>query len=804
MSKVQPYQEQITAQGVSHSQSTPELAGVGVGEAGIRLGNALGQVGREYQARKTAVEEDQAKLWAATATAETEVQLGQRMTQRVDSLDPTSKDYGAQIAGLTDAANSDFQDSTQQLMDEAPNNQARQLIAMHAATARVRFMGQAMNTQSQLNANFSVQIAQNGMKANSQVLASNPDNDTFQNILGQTTSTINALSIDPVLKSKLIENSRQNFAKVQVTSVSSKNPQQFLATIASDGGSTTPATANVPAQPEMLAYANQQIAAGKSPDDAMVAMKAKFHENNPQFSFGMSPDGKSFVDNGQADSGSPQIKPLTDQQILAAKVPLDGWSELDPGDRISAVRAAEATLGKSLASDRGAVASKLQDANAAALTGQPYPGEGSPELGQDNLIRLFGVDKGNRAYQQLQYNQRVGKAVSQMATMPDAQMTATLNALKPTPGDGFAVDQPKYNAVVAAAQHIVAERQKFPQQYAIDYGIGGAKPLDFSSPETLMTGLRQRAQVSDIMHNDYGTKYELFTKGDVSKLSGALDAMAGPDRINYLMGVRAGLPDDGKFSLAMNELATNKPALAYAAKFAVDAPDKMAKQVAEDIATGDILRNGRILASNAKPGEVMPMPSGSKQVRLDEHQFQQAFETVLPPTAFQNPDPQQGAIAQRTLYNATADYYVAQQYRQGKPLDGIPDPQDVQEAVNAVTGGVWKSGAWGSGPSQGAALLVPLRVPMEQFQAQWFPRATKAFLDAGFTQEQVDTNLDKFRPYNIDDGRYGFMNGTRVMRSPKTGKPIVVDYSQELPVSNAVTADAHGNSPMRAPTAWGR
>lgn len=66
-------------------------------------------------------------------------------------------------------------------------------------------------------------------------------------------------------------------------------------------------------QPDMLTYANQQLASGMSPDDAMQATINKYPEGQG-FRFGLSPDQKSFYDKG-ASSG-----PLSLSEVLSQPV----------------------------------------------------------------------------------------------------------------------------------------------------------------------------------------------------------------------------------------------------------------------------------------------------------------------------------------------------------------------------------------------------------------------------------------------------------------------------------------------------
>jgi hypothetical protein len=102
---------------------------------------------------------------------------------------------------------------------------------------------------------------------------------------------------------------------------------QVLGNTTSPSGSTTPT-----AQPDMLAYANQQLASGMHPEDAMQAATEKYGPSQG-FKFELSPDGKSFKDQGTpAELSLDQVlseppkdtgKGLTVDQITNNKGPSD-------------------------------------------------------------------------------------------------------------------------------------------------------------------------------------------------------------------------------------------------------------------------------------------------------------------------------------------------------------------------------------------------------------------------------------------------------------------------------------------------
>lgn len=78
------------------------------------------------------------------------------------------------------------------------------------------------------------------------------------------------------------------------------------------------------AHPDMLAFANQQLSYGQSPDDAIANTYAKFPERQG-VKFTLSPDKKSFIDEGISN------KPQTVDEIMASK-PMSVDEVLGQGD----------------------------------------------------------------------------------------------------------------------------------------------------------------------------------------------------------------------------------------------------------------------------------------------------------------------------------------------------------------------------------------------------------------------------------------------------------------------------------------
>lgn len=842
----------------------------GIGALGADVGHAAQQVAN--------VEEDQGRIWAATAVSQKELQLRQNLQTQVNSLDPNDPDYASKIAGITSSTQSAVSDAQNDLMQQAPGKYARKFVSWHMASAGLRLTDAAMQTQSQLNASYTTGLVQNGIKADSDLLAASPDNDTYQRLLSKQQQAIGGLStISPILKQRLIEDTAHTYAQVQVQSQLSRDPFGFLQSIGAQGGTTTSRGAvkgQVPTgvpnfgADTVAPYSAQHIqdiaAKAKAPspyDPLFQEAGAKYNVSPLELKMraaaesGLQPNASSGQANGimqlapatakqlgvdandpaqaidgaarllsqygrlsagdtskvdemyyggaagtawgpntkqyaanlgavrailgtQPDSADPQVQPLDEQAIAQANPQIAGWGKLTWQEKVTAVRQAESLQGKGLAEDRGALTRELKDANATVLSGQTYPGLDSPRYSAPNLQRVFGPDQGQRLADELQYNQQVGHYMASLGTMPAAQRDATLQQLAPASGMDFAQREPVYKMAEEAAQRVQLQQMKDPIGTAIQNGIGGAQPLDFSKQDTLASQLMNRAKVATTMQRDYGAPSRIFTDQETNALDSQLAGMSGKDRIGLLGTIRVGLNDPQQFATAMDQVAPKRPVLAYAANLAakdgtayVDGSPQSPADIAATIADGDIILHGRDIGKPPAPGEDPAMPGGSHAVKLDDKTFQTLVDQSLG-NAFQSPDPQRSAASEQEAYNAIKAYYVADSYKQGKALNVI-DPDGVSRAIQAVVGTPWQK--------NGGVLLAPYGMPVEKFQQQWPQRAQAAITSAGYDATDAENLMSKAIPVNLADGRYGFQVGTRLLSDPRTGRKVIVDYGQPVP-----------------------
>jgi hypothetical protein len=789
----QGYTSQILAGGTSDGrQATGEDFGAGIARGLDTLGRGVGAVADTA----LKIDQDQGNLWAATAVSQKELAIRQTLTDHVNALDPTAPDYAEQIKGVTEFAKTTVAQGQQELMDNAPVGSARRFVSYHMANAGLRIADGAMAVQSKLNADYTTGLVQQGMKADSDLVAASPDNDTFARLVQKTHDAVVGLNtIAPNVKADLLTTQVHALSTVQAYSVMSADPQSFLASVNLAGGvlhrglqaggvpTQAPGDPGVqqppakPQQPAMLAFANAQLAAGKSIDDAMLATTKQFPDLADKFSFVVPKGGTSFVDNGVPErSLDPQVQPLSDQAIADAAPPLAGWKNLGFDEKIQLVRQAEALVGKAAAGKRGSTEVQMQDALASCAAGKDYPDLAN--LKASNALYLNPAEA-QRKNDQLDYAQGVGGFLAKVAVMPTAQATAYVQQHAPAGGDEFAVKQPVYEQAVAALANAQKQQQAAPIDYAIQHGIADAAPLDFSSAEKLGAGLRQRVAVNATMTRDFNTPNQIFSKPEVDALDQGVAKLPAREAVDYLGNVRASLGNTRDFATAMNQLGHKNPMLAYAGSMAVtgatvtvDGQPMAARDIAAKILDGDRILNGAAL--DTSKGVDTTMPAGSAAAKFNETQFRAAFDRALPPAAFQSPDAARSAGMQKDIYNAVKAYFVADAMQSGKPITQI---NDVNAAVQAVTGGTAPMG-------NGGVLMAPFGTPVEQFQAQWPGRMKQALAAAGHADDDIARNGDKLRPINLGDGRYGFLNGTRMLLDPHKldarGKPlpVVIDYAQ--------------------------
>lgn len=236
MSRVNPYQDHLSAKGQSTDHQDPGTADGGLGAAGRGIASSLARFGNQQQQ----VEDDQGKMWAANAAADNEVRQQKAQADHVNSLNPDAPDYLDQINKIPEQFDTDYQASTQALYEAAPNEAARKYLTTQTAGGRVRTLRSGIDTSAGLNQNYAVSQVGQSVKTNTDLIASSPDNDTFNDIDARHRATIMSLnSVDPATKLKLADSATHTYSIAQVQSTVARDPGGFLQTVNAVGGQTT-------------------------------------------------------------------------------------------------------------------------------------------------------------------------------------------------------------------------------------------------------------------------------------------------------------------------------------------------------------------------------------------------------------------------------------------------------------------------------------------------------------------------------------------------------------------------------------
>ena len=412
--------------------------------------------------------------------------------------------------------------------------------------------------------------------------------------------------------------------------------------------------------------------------------------------------------------------------------------------------------------------------SASFMAGKGYAsaaGTPPPDVSLGNLQRLYGVDGGQRKFDDLAKVRDVGGAISQLATMTDAQIQSTINRQDVAGGPGFADQNPAAQAFIKAAAAVTQARNADFPQFAIDNGIGGAKPIDFSTAQNFQIGILNRLPLATSGRNDYGAPAaHLLTNNEASGLGDLLNRMNPQDQMAYVKGLSTALTNHPGWSADVwHQVAPKNAMLPIAAGISAN---RGTVPTAAGAQTGDIvgqyvLEGNHILMGGAPDGD------GTKTGRamnLDDKTFHMMFSQAVGPNAFSSPDAQRSAQVADDTYQAVKSYLAADIYKRGIDPKALA-PKDVENAITAVTGGTMQT--------HGGTLFLPWGMDKNTF-SQKFNVASGAAMDrAGLTGSAMDTP-DAFQYANWGEGKYLITMGGRALQG-NDGRPVMVDINNLAP-----------------------
>jgi hypothetical protein len=337
---------------------------------------------------------------------------------------------------------------------------------------------------------------------------------------------------------------------------------------------------------------------------------------------------------------------------------------------------------------------------------------------------------------------------------------------KPSPGENFAVKQQDYAALTSAMQHTLAARKADPVAWAVNAGVGGFKPLQLESPQTLAQSIAARVGPARAIASQYGTAYQLLTKDESTALSSTLESFTAPQKAAALGAMSTAL-NPADYAKIVGTIKKDSPVTAIAGQimgagraavlehsthwFGADTNLTMdPATVAQTMLAGDALINPTKAdkSENGVPKFAMPTDNATSGLR--------SMWNDVAGDAFRGDGP-----GQMQAYAAYRAMYAGLAAKAGKG-DGVLDSDIATQAAHAVLGDVQD---WND-----KKVIPPYGMDFDDFTTQVDTAWQKARPSVPGADEQDASAYDLDR---IGDGVYVVSNGQAPVRD-KDGQPVVL------------------------------
>lgn len=479
-----------------------------------------------------------------------------------------------------------------------------------------------------------------------------------------------------------------------------------------------------------------------------------------------------------------ETNPALLQEVAKANPAL---ADLSPAKLINLIQHAETRQNQAMAVNKAQLEHVWKDQASQAMS----TGDVAAPMTRSQFYSAYGKAEGDRRYDgEYKPMLDVGATIKSVVGMPVAQQNATLDALKPVPNSpDFAAAQTRYDTAINAVNTVRQHREQDQIGFGIQQKLKGLAPLDMSSPDAMADGVASRVAAAKAIQTDFGLRaLKTLSAPEAAGMRDAFNHMPSSQQMAYLGALQLKVRDPEAFRATISQIAPDSPETQVAAGL-VNLGNSMtternwfsadtrvaARDAAAIVLEGKQLLN-RSADTKANDGKStgFPMPKDS-DMRME-------FNNVVG-TAFAGNEP-----AYEASYQSVRAYYAGKAAREGK-IDGkeVPDTKLVQEAVQAVTGGVTDFN--GRGP-----VLRPWGMPDDMFQQKVTEAATAAFATAGIQGPAADVRI--YRLMGAGDGQYWLVNGTEPVRSPITGEKVLVDVSRkgnDVPIYNSTPTGAKGS-----------
>lgn len=464
-------------------------------------------------------------------------------------------------------------------------------------------------------------------------------------------------------------------------------------------------------------------------------------------------------------------QPYSDQQLSSGVSAAIGLSSLptstkrytgnaafdaaSPEAQATFMRQADQIRKQQQAEYRTGIDSRVRDASAAYMRGVDFPDP--PD--QADFMAAYGVREGNTRYTEFRNTQIAGQYIGSFRTMPTSSITAYVDQLKPgtdETGEGYASRAQTYDAVVSAANAVMAQRKADPVQSSLS--AGQTKPIDMSNQSNFGKTIALRASQAGELAKSYGTPLTFFSKDEANQIGTFFRDAPVSQQSAYLDTIRQSTGGGQVYMAALQQISTNAPSAAVAG-ILMDKPGGVVAEknwfnpdvnVSPETASQTIL-SGAAARKGTKDVKGVTMPKEA-DMRLE---FTDTVKDAFAGDA-------QGATM---AYEVAKDYYAGVMSQKGD-FSGELDNNVWKQAINVATGGTYDYNGMGN-------VLLPWGMSSEQFDSQVNQAWESQVVSAGIKAPPGQYGLQSY-----GDSQYLVKLGTGYLLKDD-GTPVIIDLTQQ-------------------------
>lgn len=597
------------------SQAQPQGTVQGVIPGAVRVGglvagmddaaNTTQRVELVLQERMRREQDRIAQEEAQSAVTTTMAQGRQRMTEYLI----TARDSGEPLAGLTVRATKELDTWAEQAIAAAPER-ARPHLTQRMAELKTHVHERAFEYEATARRAAVVDAFQASRESAQRTAMADPSQ--FNAVLAEQLAAANNLNLNPADRQAEIEKTRQGIAYAAAIGIVDRTPDAFLQMTGMAGGKTRDGK-QLPSDPKKAAEAVQN-------NPLLSSLK-------PEALLQLTERATILVQTREAQAAAEQERARAHAEAAAAK------AERDAGRAYTIMR------------DMVLDGRRIDPANP----------ENKALMAQMQRVPAYA-----NAFATM--TQDAAKSAA-AATLPLDAQRAQLNALYGQRNAGGS--SPGLQDEIARREKVLtsAERdyKEDPLTAATSRGVlTGLAPLDMSTPQAMVPGLKARVQQSDLVAQHVGGYVSPFTSAEARQFGDSLAKMPTAQK-EATLGMLAQTIGLERMAPTMAQVAKDNVRLAVAGGM-YGAMTTAGRSTARNILEGDALLQAK----------QFKMPTDAKMLEAFQKQVGEAIPTIE---------------GKRAAMEAATAIYAKLRSERGHAADTTVDSTAWAEAVSQVTGG---------------------------------------------------------------------------------------------------------------------